>query len=834
MDNDFLLLLQAKLEEASLKGIKGNLDQLKKEFEELKINPVLDQQALSNLSVKINKLFTDNKITISNIGIDATSGVKVGQEYGKQISQGISQGMKDNTSVLNSFKKSLENIGMGSKEIDAVANRIHVLVDSIESLNQSTSHSVGKHGSKDILSVDISGVDKLGQAIKLTEQYDMTNGKLIKSIDAVSTVQQKAGSATDAFIEKQQKAVATAKNTLSSIESKLNDPNITKSLAGTDFNTNGLTEKLERAKNAVTILGNANKNTFTQAQIGVNKEITELNNLISTLKNAEYAATSLRTKGISTIKIDEGNKLETFVQKMEQSGHYTDELKNKVSQLKTDLSNVFDSSSLTNYLNGVSNLQSEFQKVDAIAKTTEKSTKLQANIEAEKKILQVYTNELKEAGVLTGDVKTKIQEMFRSLSNINSQNGLTTWRAELKGVKAETDAVLKSTIQEKLEKEKLANIMADIREKTELARQTEEQRQQTAQSNAINKSLEQEYLQRQKISEQLSSKANKIQLSIETGEYESKVESLTAKTQQWTDVNGNARISTTNLSTALTELTTASEAYANNPTESAQKRLIESSEKLDAEYKKITNSVRTMNATMAKDSSIASLHNKVADFMSKNGKAVKYSSEFKRIFSETSQGAELTKQKVAQLNQEFNKAVVSARNAGKLGSTFFQTLREGMSSFSYWTSSTFLVMKAIQSVKNGISSVKALDTALVDLKKTTTMTNSELEDFYYESNKVAKQMGVTTEEIINQASAWSRLGFSSNEAATKMAQLSSKFSSISPGMSTDEAQEGLVSIIKAWGLDVDEVEREVMDNINTLGKFIAQTYSNVWDCVYVI
>mgnify|MGYP006990143031 CR=1 FL=1 len=50
---------------------------------------------------------------------------------------------------------------------------------------------------------------------------------------------------------------------------------------------------------------------------------------------------------------------------------------------------------------------------------------------------------------------------------------------------------------------------------------------------------------------------------------------------------------------------------------------------------------------------------------------------------------------------------------------------------------------------------------LVDLKKTTTMTGSELENFYYDSNKVAKQMGVATEKIINQASAWSRLGFSS-------------------------------------------------------------------------
>ena len=103
------------------------------------------------------------------------------------------------------------------------------------------------------------------------------------------------------------------------------------------------------------------------------------------------------------------------------------------------------------------------------------------------------------------------------------------------------------------------------------------------------------------------------------------------------------------------------------------------------------------------------------------------------------------------------------------------------------------------------------------------MTNNELEDFYYSSNKVAKRMGVTTEEILKQAAAWSRLGYSSAEQATKMAQLSSQFASISPGMSTDEAQEGLVSIIKAWGLDVDEVEREVMDNINHLGNRFAES-----------
>lgn len=134
----------------------------------------------------------------------------------------------------------------------------------------------------------------------------------------------------------------------------------------------------------------------------------------------------------------------------------------------------------------------------------------------------------------------------------------------------------------------------------------------------------------------------------------------------------------------------------------------------------------------------------------------------------------------------------------------------------------------VNGVKKAVSTITELDTALVDLKKTTAMNENQLENFYYDSNNVAKQMGVTTKEIIDQASAWSRLGYSSQETATTMAKLSSQFASISPGMSVDESQSGLVSIMKAWSIDPDQVKSEIMDPINKLGKIIAQTYSNVW------
>lgn len=126
----------------------------------------------------------------------------------------------------------------------------------------------------------------------------------------------------------------------------------------------------------------------------------------------------------------------------------------------------------------------------------------------------------------------------------------------------------------------------------------------------------------------------------------------------------------------------------------------------------------------------------------------------------------------------------------------------------------------VNAVKKSISTITELDTALVDLKKTTAMNENQLENFYYDSNNVAKQMGVTTQEIIDQASAWSRLGFSTNEAATEMAKLSSQFASISPGMSVDESQSGLVSIMKAWSINPDQVKSEIMDPINKLGKLL--------------
>lgn len=320
-----------------------------------------------------------------------------------------------------------------------------------------------------------------------------------------------------------------------------------------------------------------------------------------------------------------------------------------------------------------------------------------------------------------------------------------------------------------------------------------------------------------KIKEQNALQADKIQFKMDTGGYESKVESLIAKTRQWTDENGNARISTVNLSKAFNDLTIASNNYANSPTEENQRALISAEKELDAQIKSVTNSVKNMNSQLAKDSAVSSLHNKVADFMSKNGRAVKYSGEFNRIFNETAQGVKVTKDQLVKLNQEFDNSVVRARNAGKLGKTFFQTIKENMRSFSYWTSSTFLVMQGVTKVKQAVSELKEINSIMTEISKVSQMTSKELEQLGSSAFESASKYGKKASDYLTGIRDFSRGGFR-GEKANEMAELS-VLAQAAGDMSAELSNKYLIATDSAYKLN-GEISKlnDILDGQNYIAN----------------
>ncbi len=506
------------------------------------------------------------------------------------------------------------------------------------------------------------------------------------------------------------------------------------------------------------------------------------------------------------------------IRQFEQLEKKATEYSNKLNDLKSKLTGTnfkfsgFENT-LTQFRNGeitVNQLSTAFNQLKNSAETSLKSLNSQSS---SFNSIQQTQNNMRDLPSMITSLETNMNSLKdkTALANVSVQDLTSTYNS----LKAEMDAVggvVPLTDEWTTKYRELMSTVTALTEQVKTLKKVE-----SSDNSAV----------------KLANQANKIQLSIDTGGYESKVNSLISQTQQWTDEFGNSRISTDALSNALKNLGDASTVLSNNTTVENQKALIAAEKELDIQVQKVANSIKNMNSETMKSSAIDSLRQKYQEFYDKNSASHKiWGKQLKQSILELATGAEISKRRGEELRQELIQIQNAARQAGKLGKSGLQKLFEGFKSFGYWTSSTFIFMKVIQSIKGGLGTVKALDTALVDLKKTTTMTNSELEDFYYASNKVAKQMGVTTEEIINQASAWSRLGFSSEAMATKMAKYSSMFASISPGLDLDSATDGLVSTMKAFsiGLDnADDVVDGIMSKINIIGNSKALNNSDIVD-----
>lgn len=178
------------------------------------------------------------------------------------------------------------------------------------------------------------------------------------------------------------------------------------------------------------------------------------------------------------------------------------------------------------------------------------------------------------------------------------------------------------------------------------------------------------------------------------------------------------------------------------------------------------------------------------------------------------------------LKKEFNQIKKEAELSNKGFSGLFGDLVNQFSDISNIISASEIIMYSFQALKEGITTVKELDTALVDLKKTTEASSKEVNNFYLEANDIAKKYGATTQEIIQSAADWSRLGFNLNDSKL-MSQYSSMFKSISPNMNIDEATNGLVSIMKAYGIEAEDALDGIISKINIVGNEFATSNSDI-------
>lgn len=356
----------------------GNIDgsRLHETLDKISIDLNNIQKSLSSLSEgvsidKITQSFKEMDVVLDTLtaNLKQIQGVLGSSAAGLSNSSvsNIAQGLKDDIDILERFKASLKNMGMGDEQISAIANKIKSLGVNVQTLNQSMSSTKGRK----VLNVDISGIDKFGNAITLTKQYDAATTELIKNVDKVSTVQQKAGAATNKFVQQQKQAVANLTNTIKQLHSASIDQSASRPIKD-QSHLNALKSKYHEIEIAIEEMGRATNETFTDAQIKVKELISEYKIMKAEFRNAENVSSKLKGTDLKSGIDIARNSLEKFKAEAKGFPQITQTIKN----LDKAIEGVGDKSSLDAFNDQLKVAKSELARVKAEASSINKKNTL--------------------------------------------------------------------------------------------------------------------------------------------------------------------------------------------------------------------------------------------------------------------------------------------------------------------------------------------------------------------------------------------------------------------------------------------------------------------------
>ena len=253
----------------------------------------------------------------------------------------------------------------------------------------------------------------------VTQLYviDKETGNLaLKTKDLTTNYQAQAKS--EAIINKQRLDFINNQSiSLDKLKSSYSDSNALKSLDGdnlTQLNSvyDGIIAKTEQLKTA-------DKTRSEQLQREIKAEIASYEQLIKSKQNAQYVATSLRTKDVSTINSEEVNNLRKFEAQIQNSRVGTNAMESDLKDLHTTLATAFDKDSLTGYLNQLSVAKSKFSALKEEAKINSDYQKQANSIEQIGLKAQIGANRVKAFGnQLNSTARGKYADELKSLENV--------------------------------------------------------------------------------------------------------------------------------------------------------------------------------------------------------------------------------------------------------------------------------------------------------------------------------------------------------------------------------------------------------------------------------
>ncbi len=188
-------------------------------------------------------------------------------------------------------------------------------------------------------------------------------------------------------------------------------------------------------------------------------------------------------------------------------------------------------------------------------------------------------------------------------------------------------------------------------------------------------------------------------------------------------------------------------------------------------YKESTEASREANDT-DRLKQVISLHDKLNKYLLKNtrGKGTESYQTLTAMKVELDQvlagTKELNEIDLSRLQNEFTEAEGKIKGAGKEGKSLGGIISAAYEKFGGWMLVTRSMAAAIRQIKQMVTHVIEIDTAMTELKKVTNETDETYEKFLKNASSRAKELGATITDTVSATADFARLGYSIEDAST--------------------------------------------------------------------
>lgn len=164
--------------------------------------------------------------------------------------------------------------------------------------------------------------------------------------------------------------------------------------------------------------------------------------------------------------------------------------------------------------------------------------------------------------------------------------------------------------------------------------------------------------------------------------------------------------------------------------------------------------------------------------------------------------------------------VSNMKNLNNQTKLFSQNLVDAGRKFAEWLIIGKVIMGAINTVRDGIQTIVELDSALVELRKVTSLTNDELVTFTAQAMEMGDVVARTTQEIIQGASDFARAGYDA-QTALDLSQQAAMMVNIGDGIdSVNEATSAMIATLKGFNMETSET-MHILDAVNEVSNNFA-------------